>query len=108
MRTEFAVERHGQPQVARETFTKVEEQCVLKQSGGHGQFGVCEIEVDPLERGAGFEFVDKTTGGSVPKFVPSVEKGLGCRRGRRLARYPTWTSARPSPTAATTTWTRTR
>src|SRR5437868_3874946 len=46
-----------------------------KQTGGHGQFGDCKIKVDPLPRGADFEFVDDIFGGSIPReFIPSVEK----------------------------------
>jgi elongation factor G len=48
-----------------------------KQTGGHGQFGVCRIKIEPLPRGKGIEFVDDIFGGSIPKnWIPSVEKGL--------------------------------
>lgn len=95
MRTEFSVEGiMGQPQVAyRESFTKpVSEQYVhKKQTGGSGQFAEVWITFEPLERGAGFEFVDKTVGGSVPKeYVPAVEKGLKMQKEDGvLAHYPT-------------------
>jgi elongation factor G len=48
-----------------------------KQTGGHGQFGVAFLRVEPLERGAGFEFKDEIVGGSIPRqFIPAVEKGI--------------------------------
>lgn len=47
-----------------------------KQSGGHGQFGVCTLALEPLERNQGFEFVDEIVGGVIPRqFIPAVEKG---------------------------------
>jgi elongation factor G len=48
-----------------------------KQTGGHGQFGDCVIEVKPLPRGQGFEFIDKITGGAIPRqWIPAVEAGV--------------------------------
>jgi elongation factor G len=48
-----------------------------KQTGGHGQFGDCKVKIEPIARGANFEFVNATFGGSVPKqYVPAVEKGI--------------------------------
>ena len=61
-----------------------------KQTGGHGQYGDCKIKMEPLARGAGFEFVNDIFGGAIPKnFIPAVEKGIveAAAKGY-LAGYP--------------------
>ena len=63
----------------RETITRIAEAegKYKKQTGGHGQFGVCFLRVSPLPRGEGFLFVDEVKGGSIPRqFIPAVEKGV--------------------------------
>ncbi|MCI6508400.1 MAG: elongation factor G [Bacilli bacterium] len=94
MRREFKVECNvGQPQVSyRETikkFGKVQGKFV-RQSGGRGQYGDCVVEFEP-NPGKGFEFIDKTVGGVVPKeYIPSIQKGIeGALANGNLAGYPT-------------------
>jgi elongation factor G len=81
MKREFGVEANvGAPQVAyRETIRKTVEQegKFVRQSGGRGQFGHVWIRVEPLERGAGYEFVNGIVGGVVPReYIPAVDKGV--------------------------------
>ncbi len=81
LRREFKVESNiGKPQVAyREAITKKAacEYKYAKQSGGRGQYGHVVMEIEPRERGAGFEFVNDIVGGVIPKeFIPAIEKGV--------------------------------
>ena len=94
MKREFDVEANvGKPEVAyRETIrgkTKAEGKFV-RQSGGRGQYGHCWLEIEPMEVGGGFEFIDKISGGSIPReYIPAV--GKGCEEAMQngvLAGYP--------------------
>jgi len=81
MLREFKVDASiGKPQVAyRETIRRPAkaEGRFVRQTGGHGQFGVVELKIEPLAKGSGFEFEDGTKGGSIPRnFIPSVEQGI--------------------------------
>ncbi len=94
MQREFAVEANvGKPQVAyRETIrgsAKAEGKFV-RQSGGRGQYGHVWLEIEPMEVGGGFEFVDKIVGGAVPReYIPAVGKGAEeAMQNGILAGYP--------------------
>jgi elongation factor G len=81
MRREFSVEANvGKPQVSyRETIRKEAEAegKYIKQSGGRGQYGHCVLRMEPSETGKGFEFLNETKGGSIPReFIPAIEKGV--------------------------------
>lgn len=78
---EFKVEANvGQPQVAyKETIRKATraEGKFVRQSGGKGQYGHCVIEIEPLEPGSGYQFEDKTVGGSIPKeYIQPINNGI--------------------------------
>ena len=94
MRREFKVDANsGAPQVSyRETFRKPTraEARFVRQTGGRGQFGHVILEVEPQSPGGGFEFVDETTGGAIPKeFIHSVERGIAEALAQGiLAGYP--------------------
>ncbi|WP_046386274.1 EF-Tu/IF-2/RF-3 family GTPase, partial [Kitasatospora aureofaciens] len=87
--------RHGvhvdtvEPKVAlRETFgtAAAGHGRLVKQSGGHGQYAICDLEVEPLPAGSGFEFQEHVVGGAVPKhFIPSVEKGVRAQLPKGVA-----------------------
>src|SRR5205823_3753633 len=91
---EFKVDANvGKPQVAyRETIrSKVEQEGrFVRQTGGRGQYGHVWITLEPLAPGGGFEFVDGTKGGTVPReYIPAVEKGIReAFEGGVLAGYP--------------------
>ena len=94
MKREFNVEANvGRPQVAYKETIKGKgdaEGKYIKQSGGKGQYGHAKLRVEPLERGAGFEFVDDIKGGSIPKeFINPIKKGIEETVARGvLAGYP--------------------
>ena len=81
LKREFSVDANvGNPQVAyRETIRKSVEQegKFVRQSGGRGQYGHVWLKLEPLEQGAGYEFVNEVVGGVVPKeYIPAVDKGV--------------------------------
>ena len=94
LRREFKVQAHvGKPQVAyKETITKLAtiDEIFKKQTGGKGQYARVKINVEPSEKGAGFVFINKIVGGSIPReFIPAVERGIkdACKTGV-LKGYP--------------------
>jgi elongation factor G len=94
LRREFKVESNvGKPEVAyRESITRKQncEYKYAKQTGGRGQYGHVVMEIEPLERGKGFEFDNDIVGGVIPKeFIPAIEKGVRDAMARGvLAGYP--------------------
>lgn len=94
MKREFKVEGNvGQPQVAyKETISNLSqaEGKFVRQSGGRGQFGHCVIQLEPLKRGTGYQFVNSIRAGAIPKeFIPAVDKGIEeSMMGGVIAGYP--------------------
>ena len=75
-----------------------------KQSGGHGQFGVACLRVEPTGRGAGFEFVDKIVGGAIPRqFIPAVQKGIEETMSVGASTASRWSTCGSSASTASTT-----
>jgi elongation factor G len=94
MKREFGVEANtGRPQVSyRETITRAAraEGRFVRQTGGRGQFGVCELEIEPRDPGEGFTFEDRTVGGSIPReYISAVRRGVeGALQNGIKAGYP--------------------
>ena len=94
MKREFRVESNvGRPEVAYKETIKASAKAegrFVRQTGGRGQYGVARVSVEPLEQGAGFEFVDKIVGGEVPKeFIGPIEAGVrSALESGVLAGYP--------------------
>ncbi len=94
MRREFKVDvTVGKPQVAyKESFTRSADAVgrFVRQSGGRGQYGHCVVLFEPLERGKGYEFVNKIVGGVVPKeYIPAVDQGIReAMAGGLIAGFP--------------------
>jgi elongation factor G len=94
MKREYNVEvNQGAPQVAyREAITKqaTGREPYKRQTGGKGQYGDCELVVEPLEPGKGFEFVNKVVGGAIPKeYIPAIQAGVvEAMDGGIIAGYP--------------------
>ncbi|MDI6615844.1 MAG: elongation factor G, partial [Syntrophaceae bacterium] len=91
---EFKVDANvGRPQVAYKETIRARSRAegkFIRQTGGRGQYGHCLIEIEPLERGSGFEFVDKIVGGVIPKeFIPAIQDGIReAMENGILAGYP--------------------
>ncbi len=94
MQREFNVGANvGKPQVAYKETIKTAASGVgryVRQTGGRGQYGHAEIEIEPLERGTGYEFVDEITGGTIPReYIKPIETGIReAAEGGVLAGYP--------------------
>ncbi len=112
---EFSVDANvGRPQVAyRETIGQRVEKVVgrfVRQSGGRGQFGHVVISVEPTDPGEGYEFIDRITGGKIPReYIAPVDMGIQeAMESGILAGYPSWICGSSSSTAPTTTSIRAR
>ncbi|HEY2965980.1 MAG TPA: elongation factor G, partial [Actinomycetota bacterium] len=95
LRREFGVDANvGKPQVAyresiRKPVTKVEGR-FIRQSGGHGQFGLVYLDLEPTGQGGGYEFINKIVGGKIPReYIPAVDQGIQeAMESGVLAGYP--------------------